>query len=308
MPLVLALLALNGFFLGTANALAPMYITLVANLVNIGADYALIFGRLGAPELGVIGAAWAAVLANLAGIATGALLLFKKYRDFLREPVQHLFGRVQLALIFRTNINLLGRTLCLLFAQFAMLAHGIAHGGGRSGGQCNRLADLGPGELWSGWLRLCRRDLGGQLSGIQELCEGTSSDKMYLDVGHRNRSFFSVIYGLALGPIAQAFTEHQEVVDLILSLQLLIALIQPLNAVVFVFDGIFIGANDLGYLFRAMVMASLGIFVPAALLMVYWLDWGIQGVWLAYNSLMIGRFLTLLPRYRGGRWLRTFVV
>ncbi len=120
--------------------------------------------------------------------------------------------------------------------------------------------------------------------------------------------FFSVIYGLALGPIAQAFTEHQEVVDLILSLQLLIALIQPLNAVVFVFDGIFIGANDLGYLFRAMVMASLGIFVPAALLMVYWLDWGIQGVWLAYNSLMIGRFLTLLPRYRGGRWLRTFVV
>ena len=67
-PLVMALLALNGFFLGMGNAMVPMYITLVANLVNIGADYALIFGRWGAPEMGVVGAAWAAVLANVAAL------------------------------------------------------------------------------------------------------------------------------------------------------------------------------------------------------------------------------------------------
>jgi len=34
---------------------------------------------------------------------------------------------------------------------------------------------------------------------------------------------------------------------------------------------------------------------------------GFRGVWLAYDGLMLGRFLTLLLRYRGDHWLRTFV-
>ena len=60
-PLALSIMTLNGFFLGTANVIAPLWVTTVANLVNIGADYALIYGKLGAPKLGVEGAAWASV-------------------------------------------------------------------------------------------------------------------------------------------------------------------------------------------------------------------------------------------------------
>ena len=75
---------------------------------------------------------------------------------------------------------------------------------------------------------------------------------------------------------------------------------------VFVFDGIFIGANDIGYLFKAMAIASFGVFLPMALICVYGFEWGIHGVWLAYNGLMLGRFFTLLPRFRGDAWLRTF--
>ena len=63
-PLTLSVLTLNGFFLGTANALAPLLVMVVANVVNLGADYALIFGHWGAPKLGVEGAAWASVLGN----------------------------------------------------------------------------------------------------------------------------------------------------------------------------------------------------------------------------------------------------
>ena len=67
-PLALSVMTLNGFFLGTANAIAPLWVTTVANLVNIGADYALIYGKLGAPKLGVEGAAWASVLGNGASV------------------------------------------------------------------------------------------------------------------------------------------------------------------------------------------------------------------------------------------------
>ena len=84
-----------------------------------------------------------------------------------------------------------------------------------------------------------------------------------------------------------------------------IALIQPLNAVVFVFDGILIGANDMAYMFKAMAVSAFAVFAPAALVFVFWLDLGLAGAWLAYNGLMLGRFFTLWPRYRSDAWLRS---
>jgi Na+-driven multidrug efflux pump len=63
----------------------------------------------------------------------------------------------------------------------------------------------------------------------------------------------------------------------------------------------------MAYLFKAMGIASFGVFVPLVFICVYWLGWGMPGAWLAYNGLMLGRFFTLLPRYRGDQWLRTFV-
>jgi len=82
---------------------------------------------------------------------------------------------------------------------------------------------------------------------------------------------------------------------------------QPLNAVVFIFDGIFIGANDMAYMFRAMALAAFAFFVPAAVVLVIWLDGGLLSAWIAYAALMVGRALPLALRYRTDTWLRTFV-
>lgn len=49
----------------------PMYITVVANLVNVFGNWLLIFGHWGCPQLGVAGAAWATVASR----AVSALLL-----------------------------------------------------------------------------------------------------------------------------------------------------------------------------------------------------------------------------------------
>ncbi|MXY82499.1 MAG: MATE family efflux transporter, partial [Gemmatimonadetes bacterium] len=118
---------------------------------------------------------------------------------------------------------------------------------------------------------------------------------------------FGLAYFAALEPIAALFTPHREVVQQVGALYVLIALLQPLNAVVFVFDGIFIGASDMGYLFKAMALATFGVFLPSALVFIYWLDWELVGAWMAYSGLMVGRFVTLWPRYRGDAWLRSFV-
>ena len=110
---------------------------------------------------------------------------------------------------------------------------------------------------------------------------------------------YSIVYALAIGPIGRAFTDHTEVSLVVASLMPWVAFIQPLNAAVFIFDGIFIGANDTGYIFGAMALSALIFFLPAILVLVYVFDYGLSGAWMGYNCLMIGRFITLYPCCRG---------
>ncbi len=306
-PLVLAVLTLNGFFLGTANAMAPMVITFTANIVNVGADYALIYGHWGLPEMGVVGAAWASVLGNLAALIVGAFLFATRYVDYWRQPLQGLLNRAKFALIFRTNAHLFGRTLCLQFAQFSMLA--IA----------SRLGDVplaANAVVWQLWglssfavdgFAHAAETLVGNLLGKRRFAEARQMAGRIIAWGIGVGALFGACFLIALEPLAGAFTEHAEIVAAVAQLRWVVAVIQPLNAVVFVLDGIFIGAGDMGYLFAAMAAASFVFFTPLALFFVYYLGWEMQGAWLAYNGLMVGRFATLWPRYCGDHWLKTYV-
>lgn len=51
----------NGIYRGCKNTKTPLYSAAIMNIVNISLDYILIFGKFGAPELGVTGAAIATV-------------------------------------------------------------------------------------------------------------------------------------------------------------------------------------------------------------------------------------------------------
>ena len=306
LPLVLAVFSLNGFFLGMANALAPMYITLVANLVNVGADYALIFGKWGAPELGVMGAAWAAVMGNGAAALTGVAILLWKYGDHLREPIGHFFERRQFLLVLRTNLTLFFRTLCLLGAQFSMLAIASRLG------EAQLAANAVVWQLWAlvssgvdGFAHAAETLVGNHL-GEWDFEGARRFARRLIWWGVGIGTGFSLFYLLGLGTLARAFTDHGEVVEVVISLTLVIALVQPLNAVDYILDGIFIGANDVEHMLRATAIAAFGFFGPALVVFVGWLDWGLLGAWLAYDGLMVGRFLALFPRYRGDAWLKPF--
>ena len=76
---------------------------------------------------------------------------------------------------------------------------------------------------------------------------------------------------------------------------------QPVNAVAFVLDGVLIGAGDMAFLARAMVLAA-AVFVPAALAGLA-LGLGIGWLWAAIGLLMAVRAGTLLIRFAGDRWL-----
>ena len=82
---------------------------------------------------------------------------------------------------------------------------------------------------------------------------------------------------------------------------LIVAVHQPVAGVVFVLDGVLIGAGDGRYLAWAGV-ATLAAFVPLALA-VMWLDGGLAWLWWAFVAFMAARMVTLRRRERSDPWL-----
>lgn len=68
--------ALASFFNGRGKTKIPMYVALAGNAVNIGLDYVLIFGKLGLPSLGIVGAAWATIMGGACMTVLFCALIF----------------------------------------------------------------------------------------------------------------------------------------------------------------------------------------------------------------------------------------
>jgi Na+-driven multidrug efflux pump len=118
---------------------------------------------------------------------------------------------------------------------------------------------------------------------------------------------FAAVMLALIGVLPHAFTGDPAVVDRAQEIWPLFALMQPANGAVFALDGILIGAGDTRFLMWGMLAASLGAFVPIALLSLA-LDLGIVGVWVGLLALIAVRLITCALRFRGGRWAVTGAV
>ena len=93
------------------------------------------------------------------------------------------------------------------------------------------------------------------------------------------------------GVLPEVFTNDADVLAEVESVYLFIVVMQPLNAIVFVWDGIAIGASSFAYL-AASTVAS--FFATAGVLaVVQQRGWGLPGVWWSLVAMMLVRFGTL---------------
>jgi Na+-driven multidrug efflux pump len=122
---------------------------------------------------------------------------------------------------------------------------------------------------------------------------------------------WGVVAGVLLGVLVLVlrtwfvplFTDDPAVRALLTSVLAVAAAGQPVGGVVFALDGVLIGAGDARYLAKAGVVTLL-CFAPLALT-VFATDAGLVWLWWAFNGYLLARLLTLVPRWRGDRWLVT---
>lgn len=112
----------------------------------------------------------------------------------------------------------------------------------------------------------------------------------------------AMVIALAARPWLPAlFTEDPSVIEIAGPLLIVLAIMQPINGLVFALDGILIGAGDLRFLAIAMPIAAVSFLPLAALVLV--LDAGIVWLWAALCIFMLARVVVLGWRFFTDRWL-----
>ena len=134
----LGVMVIKSFLAGLERTQVVLWTTLAGVLANALANYVLIFGNWGAPELGIVGAAWASVLstfATLIGLVIYAAIATPQHAVFRRLWV---IDRDALGRVFRLGwpIGMTSLAEVSLFAAasvmmgwlgvVALAAHGIA--------------------------------------------------------------------------------------------------------------------------------------------------------------------------------------
>ena len=122
------------------------------------------------------------------------------------------------------------------------------------------------------------------------------------------------LWGLVLGAVAcgafvllrevlpRLFTDNRQILDVIDTIFLLLAAMQIPNAILFVLDGLLIGASDMRFLRNSMV--ALGLFGVFTVWLGGELGGNLVGVWLGVSVFMGARLLVMGRRWWGGGWAR----
>ncbi|MFC8199239.1 MATE family efflux transporter [Streptomyces sp. NPDC057298] len=295
-PAMLVVLAATGVLRGLQNTRTPLYVAIAGFVANAVLNAALVYGA----DLGIAGSAWGTVIAQF-GMAAAYLYVVvrgaRKHGASLRPDLAGIRACAQ------AGAPLLVRTLSL--RAILMIATAVA---ARLGD-----ADIAAHQiilsLWSllafaldaiaiAGQAIIGRYLGaGDARGAREAC--------------RRMVEWGIAVGVVLGGLVVAsrplflplFTSDSSVQDAALPALLMVALSQPICGIVFVLDGVLMGAGDGPYLARAMLV-TLAVFAPVALLVPVF-GGGLTAVWGAMTLMMTVRMLTLWLRTRSGRWIVT---
>ncbi|WP_103535852.1 MATE family efflux transporter [Streptomyces sp. SM11] len=295
-PAMLVVLAATGVLRGLQDTRTPLYVAIGGFTANAALNVTLVYGA----GLGIAGSAWGTVIAQV-GMAAAYLVVVirgaRRHGASLRPDAAGIRASA------RAGVPLLVRTLSL--RAVLMIATAVAA----------RLGDVDIAahqiilSLWSltafalDAIAIAGQAIIGRYLGANDEKGAREACRRMVEWGIGCGIVLGVLIVLARPLFIPLFTNDPSVQDTLLPALLVVAVSQPIAGVVFVLDGVLMGAGDGRYLAWAMLV-TLAVFAPVALL-VPSLGGGLTALWWAMTLMMTVRLVTLWLRTRSGRWIVT---
>ncbi|MFJ7413154.1 MATE family efflux transporter [Streptomyces sp. NPDC098077] len=295
-PAMLVVLAATGVLRGLQDTRTPLYVAIGGFTVNAALNVALVYGA----GLGIAGSAWGTVIAQ---VGMAAVYLVVVIRGARRHGASLRPDAAGIRASARAGVPLLIRTLSL--RAVLMIATAVAA----------RLGDVDIAahqiilSLWSltafalDAIAIAGQAIIGRYLGANDEKGAREACRRMVEWGIGCGIVLGVLIVLARPLFIPLFTSDPAVKDTLLPALLVVAVSQPIAGVVFILDGVLMGAGDGRYLAWAMLV-TLAVFAPVALL-VPSLGGGLTALWWAMTLMMAVRLVTLWLRTRSGRWIVT---
>jgi putative MATE family efflux protein len=294
-PFVLVSLVGAGVFRGVADLRTPLAIVFTASAANLLVEIIAVYGL----DLGIAGSAWSTVLVQvLAAVAYLALM-----RPHLRAAPSARPDRAELSALLRAGGHLVLRVASLI-AAFA-IATAVA-------ARVDTATVAAHQVVYTMFTLLAlsldafaipAQTLVAEALGAHDLGLARVVGERVLVLSAVVGAGVSVVLALVAPLVARVFTADPTVTSRTTAGLVVLAAVLLPGAVAFALDGVLIGAGDVRYLGRAMVI-SLAIYLPFAALPLAVPSIGIVGVWVALLVWMLSRAGLMTRRFRGTAWLR----
>ena len=293
LPAMLIALSGVGYLRGLQDTTRPFIVAVVTATINLVIELILIVGfdfEIGASALATVIAQWIGAAAYLWWIG----------RDVAARGVRLIPDLSEIVRLLRVGGNLFIRTVALRgsftvsvaaasrISTEALAAHEIAF-------QLFMFTALALDSV-----AIAGQSMMGRFLGANDHDGAISAAWRVLYWGVAIGVIAMVILGVGAPFLPHLFTSDPAVVSLAIIALVHLALLQPLNGLVFALDGVLIGAGDMNYLARAMAVAA-AVFIPLALL-VPAMGLGLGWLWGSIWVLMIVRGIGLWWRFRSNRW------
>ncbi len=295
-PAMLAVLAGTGVLRGLQDTRTPLLVAVCASLGNVVLNATFVLGL----RWGLAGSAWGTVIAQNAAAFTYLAVVTRGAR---RAGIGIRPDRAGVAAAATAGASLVVRTLALQAVLVVTTA--IAARQGNAAIAAHQIAF----RLWMllalalDAVAIAGQAITGKYLGAGDVAGARSATARMTGWG--------VVYGVVFGALVLAtrpflpglFAAAPSVTRLLLAVLLVAGLQQPVAGVVFVLDGVLIGAGDQNYLALAGLATAAVFGVAAAVVLAT--HGGLVALWLAYSVWLLARFVTLTLRARSSAWLVT---
>ena len=294
-PFALFVFAVFGTFRGLQNTFYPMIIAIIGASLNIVLDIILVYGIEGyIPAMHIEGAAYASVIAQVVMAIISLVLLLKKTAISLRLSFTL---HAEVPRLLNMIGNLFIRTIALNVALYLATSYATDYGKEYIAAYTISINIWLLGAFMIDGYSSAGNILSGKLLGAKEYKSLVILSNKLFKYGILIGTIIAVLGAVFYTAIGRIFTNETLVLEQFYTVFWIVLITQPINAITFIFDGMFKGMGEMKYLRNLLILATGLVFVPTLLIFDY-LNYKLIAIWLAFTCWIIARGLPLVFKFR----------